>query len=386
MVTTRSRRGFTLVELLVVIAIIGILIGLLLPAINAAREAGRRASCLNKARQIGLALANYSSTFNSQFPGSAQLLKPSASSTASEVGGYSFLVKILPFMEYDTLYRTLPPSITGPIASAISGSSQSAVALKTAINTSMKEFVCPSNGNVLYFNPTANPPTGAFTNYKALSATTKASLLVCASTSASPTAPYGTPSIHPDGTVFPSAAATGSRAADIQDGQSHTILIMETIDDYMSRWMIGAECMMTGMPPLSGPLSNTAPVTSYYHPSSYDTNDWGDASAASVANLRTYLMYDCGPSGTDAGTTPGTPGTSLYSQGTTGGDPNPPATGAWKVSDGSKAATYGPSSAHPAVIIAGMGDGSTQAISKRADCANVAFLITKAGNDPFYIP
>ena len=55
MVTTRSRRGFTLVELLVVIAIIGILIGLLLPAINAAREAGRRASCMNKVKQLGLA-------------------------------------------------------------------------------------------------------------------------------------------------------------------------------------------------------------------------------------------------------------------------------------------------------------------------------------------
>jgi len=379
MVTTRSRRGFTLVELLVVIAIIGILIGLLLPAINAAREAGRRASCLNKARQIGLAFANYSSTFNNTFPPAAQLI-----GATKIVGGYSFLVKLLPFMEYDSLYKTLPMNV--PATGSIMGLATAGSPLLNAMNTSMKEFVCPSNGNVLYFNPTANPPTGAFTNYKALSATTKASLLVCASTSASPTAPYGTPSIHPDGTVFPSAAATGSRAADIQDGQSHTILIMETIDDYMSRWMIGAECMMTGMPPLSGPLSNTAPVTSYYHPSSYDTNDWGDASAASVANLRTYLMYDCGPSGTDAGTTPSTPGTSLYSTGTTGGDPNPPATGAWKVSDGSKAATYGPSSAHPAVIIAGMGDGSTQAISKRADCANVAFLITKAGNDPFYIP
>ena len=88
MVTTRSRRGFTLVELLVVIAIIGILIGLLLPAINAAREAGRRASCLNKVRQIGLAFQNFASTFNA-FPalgpvdqGVGQQLEPSAA-TAS---------------------------------------------------------------------------------------------------------------------------------------------------------------------------------------------------------------------------------------------------------------------------------------------------------------
>src|SRR3974377_1858039 len=103
MVTTRSRRGFTLVELLVVIAIIGILIGLLLPAINAAREAGRRASCLNKGKQLGLALQNYASTYANALPPAAGLYGTSAQKT---VGGYSFLVKLLPFMEYDFLYKT----------------------------------------------------------------------------------------------------------------------------------------------------------------------------------------------------------------------------------------------------------------------------------------
>src|SRR5271165_5711457 len=98
MVTTRSRRGFTLVELLVVIAIIGILIGLLLPAINAAREAGRRAACLNKVKQIGLAMQNFACTFNNTFPPAAQTI--SGSSGSSKIGGYSFLVNLLSFMEY----------------------------------------------------------------------------------------------------------------------------------------------------------------------------------------------------------------------------------------------------------------------------------------------
>ncbi len=103
------KRGFTLVELLVVIAIIGILIALLLPAIQAAREAARRAACINNLKQLGLAFHNYHDA-NKKFPMSAhdRSYEHCQSECAKTwVGGPSFIVYLLPMMEYGSMYDNL---------------------------------------------------------------------------------------------------------------------------------------------------------------------------------------------------------------------------------------------------------------------------------------
>lgn len=89
--SSRCPRAFTLVELLVVIAIIGILVALLLPAVQAAREAARRTQCLNQVRQLGLAILNYEASMKA-FPPS------------SDVGSYSYLAITLPYYEGQSVY------------------------------------------------------------------------------------------------------------------------------------------------------------------------------------------------------------------------------------------------------------------------------------------
>ena len=104
---TQTRRGFTLVELLVVIAIIGILIALLLPAVQQAREAARRMECTNKLKQLALATHNFHDTYN-RFPCAFKdplFLKPG---TTNNFGGgrdrWSWLVTLLPQIEQTAVW------------------------------------------------------------------------------------------------------------------------------------------------------------------------------------------------------------------------------------------------------------------------------------------
>lgn len=94
-----SRRAFTLVELLVVIAVIGMLVALLLPAVQQARESGRRMRCVNQLRQLALATHNFYDSHSSYPPGVYQLRFP----IAPQFRGVTLFVKLLPYLEQQNL-------------------------------------------------------------------------------------------------------------------------------------------------------------------------------------------------------------------------------------------------------------------------------------------
>ena len=104
----RTRRsGFTLIELLVVIAIIGVLVSLLLPAVQQAREAARRTQCRNNLKQVGLALHNFHDTHGAFPPARLLLDGPIPANDFATVLGSdepSWLVRLLPFLEETTQY------------------------------------------------------------------------------------------------------------------------------------------------------------------------------------------------------------------------------------------------------------------------------------------
>jgi prepilin-type N-terminal cleavage/methylation domain-containing protein/prepilin-type processing-associated H-X9-DG protein len=149
----RRVRGFTLVELLVVIAIIGILVSLLLPAVQAAREAARRTECSNNLKQIGLALQLYHETFK-RFP-------PGSSITPADSYSWGALMLLLPFLEQTSAHEGIKFDYY------ILGASGEIKALEAAGQPTptmqpIKVLICPSDPKG--FQQLFSGPTGPLPN------------------------------------------------------------------------------------------------------------------------------------------------------------------------------------------------------------------------------
>lgn len=139
-----SRPAFTLIELLVVMAIIGVLVALLLPAVQAAREAARRLGCVNNLKQVGIGLHGYHDVFGT-FPAGGWIASPGQPGTALMNSGWSSAV--LPWVEQKSLYDSL--NLNLPYKAAQNS---------TAASTVLRVYLCPSEPRRSLWNQAPGDP------------------------------------------------------------------------------------------------------------------------------------------------------------------------------------------------------------------------------------
>ncbi|MEW4565023.1 DUF1559 domain-containing protein [Bremerella sp. JC770] len=218
-------RGFTLVELLVVIAIIGVLVGLLLPAVQQAREAARRMSCQNNLKQIGLGLHNYHDTYQSLPPllitqegefGDKSLF--GGSWPGAGLGHWSWSVAIFPFLEQDNAYNRLSPG-TVKLSDALDDAE-----LLGIMQSKYSAFLCPSDfsPDLNYRRPIDGRTSGAqavaVSNYVASNSSTYESWF-----RGSPSGDFGQAA---DGLLV---GSEGTKFRDVTDGLSNSVAVLERV-------------------------------------------------------------------------------------------------------------------------------------------------------------
>ena len=268
--TSRSlNHGFTLLESLVVLFSVSMLLGLLLPALNAAPQQSRRNQCLGKIKQIGLAMLNYEAA-NRRFPLVSQLrssqekkaltARPGEKTVGANVAGWSWIVRILPYFELDRLYKaigtnsSLPPHRAWPEGIFTLAPFDPAVVNPDAEHqhascVALAEMICPSWDGDKNTNDNTTVDIKLATEYAHVAA-------------ANPTPPPGSGGIVYTGHVAPTnykasvgthmldgspvengamllTAMNGSMLASITDGTSKTFLVVETKECGYASWYDG---------------------------------------------------------------------------------------------------------------------------------------------------
>jgi prepilin-type N-terminal cleavage/methylation domain-containing protein len=354
MTVSGRRRGFTIVELLVVITIIAILIALLLPALQAARESARRTQCANKLKQIGLAFHTFHDKYK-RFPPSCHVEKLANGSLDPDtvygrLRGWSWITDLLPELEREPLWNTLDTTVGRPLLAHPYPPVQNvnydphAEARSTVLN----EFICPSFRGDPHVDPTVAPlDLEAITNYKVMAATHIESLLTVGAPWSNWIPMYDVTMRHPDGASYPGSKL---RFKDFRrDGATHTILCVETVEQWASRWGVGMETLLVALPR----NIEFEVITHYWAPLGFTPGLYAEQSTL-PNTYRTYLDWDYKVMG-------------RYDD--------------ERLAD-IYVITYGPSSHHPGVTNHLFIDGSVHTVDNKIDTALYMFLVTRDAGDP----
>ncbi|MEX0643517.1 MAG: DUF1559 domain-containing protein [Pirellulales bacterium] len=219
----RRRAGFTLVELLVVIAIIGILVALLLPAIQAAREAARRSQCTNNIKQLGIGFHNYHGSFKS-FPMGYGVIGGDFGAGVTKKSGkgaeWAWPVRLFSVLEEQTLYDRIKWEVNAP--------GDYAAGQEEILAAEIPSFLCPSDENVrTMWNDagqcSSNGPAGLFRMARISYGGNLGIGQMEAATRKRGVLGYN----------------WGAKLKDITDGSSHTALVSELL--------VGFECTIRGV-------------------------------------------------------------------------------------------------------------------------------------------